>query len=395
MNLTTRSFLALTLLAAGSGAAYAQQTLTFSNTDTNASTPGDQPLAVNLEAGSAVSIAPNGNINARCVLGAPPSTICAGINAGGGGTAPVVALAASGFSQAPNGNGEYAAGTTFTITPSVSGAEVCVRSVTINGAPAASTGWPATFVLPFNPQVVNLPTASATYSFSIRCYGTGGATTATLANVQTSSVIQPGACGSFVSPLPAGWQRGAVQTFSQVPSVEFGAGVSWNPFPNTGFTGYLITSSTQYLSVAFTTPTDVAAWNAAAPNKQFFWEEAQQQGPVALDRVYVSVSSCPGDFRIPPLGQIAPGTDTTFARGCRNIRPASGFPNQIRQFISYQIGQPNQASDETTCYIAPGTTYYLNFIRANALDGAIGTPAEEASCLDGVSNSCGIQGRAF
>jgi|GEM_PF-5547789 len=389
MNLTTRSFLALTLLAAGSGAVYAQQTLTFSNT----STPSGQPLAVNLEAGSAVSIAPNGNISARCVLGSS-SSICAGINAGGGGNAPVVALAASGFSQAPNGNGEYGAGTTFTITPSVSGAEVCVRSVTINAAPAASTGWPATFVLPFNPQVVNLPTASATYSFSIRCYGAGGATTATLANVQTSNVVQPGACGGFVSPLPSGWSRSAVQNFSQVTAVEIG-GATWNPFPNSGFSGYLITTSTQYISLGFTTPATEAIWTAGAPVKQFEWQAAQQQGAVSLDRMYMSISSCAGDFRIPPVGQVAPANDTTFARGCRNIRPAFGFPSVTRQTIPYEITTINQASDDTTCRMAPGTTYFLNFIRANALDGTIGTPAEEASCEDGVSNSCGVQARVY
>ena len=386
MNLTTRSIFALTMLAAGSGAVFAQQTLTFSNTDTDPSPQITQPLAVNLEAGSAVSIAPNGNISARCMLGPAPSTICAGINAGGGGTAPTVTLAPSGL---PTSAPPYPAGTSFTITPSVSGAEVCVRSVTINAAPAQSTGWPATVPAPFGAQVVNLPTASATYLFSMRCYGAGGATSATSYSVQTSNAIQPGSCGSFVSPLPPGWNRSGIQAFGQVPSTIM-ANSFWQPFPSSGFPGALITGRSEYHSVGFTTPADGGAWAAAAPLKTFSWIEASDGGEALLGRVYVSLSSCPGDFRIPPLGQIAPVNDTTFARGCRNIRPLFGSLNHIYADVGYVIAGPNQPSDDTTCRLVPGTSYFMNFIRANATDGSIGLPADEAECQNGNANFCGI-----
>ncbi len=389
MKPTIRTFLALTLLAAGSGAVSAQQTLTFTNTDTDPGTPVVR-LSLNLVGGSSLSIAPNGNVEAQCLLAAPPSTLCAGINTGGG-PVPVVSLAPTGL---PTTAPPYPAGTNFTITPTVTGADVCVRSVTINGTPATTTGWPGTATLPFfNAQSVSLPQASSTYVFSMRCYGAGGATTASLAPIATSDTPPPTGCTGFTSPLPAGWQRGATTTFSQVQSVEFGPSVSWNPFPNTGFTGYLITNSNQYLSLGFTTPTNEAEWSAAAPFKLFEWGAAQQQGEAALDRVYISISSCAGDFRIPPVGQVAPANDRTFARGCRNIRPANGFPTQIGQTIPYLISTVNTPSDDTTCRLTPGVTYHLNVIRANALDGSIGTPAEEAVCQDGVSSTCGIQMR--
>jgi hypothetical protein len=390
MKPTTRTFLALTLLAAGSGAVSAQQTLTFTNTDTDPGTPL-VPLSLNLVGGSSLSIAPNGNVNAQCVLAAG-STLCAGVS-GTGVPAPVVTLAATNFSQSPNASMQYPTGTTFTLTPTVTGAEVCVRSVTINGTAATSTGWTGTLAAPFAAQTVSLtPTASASYVFSLRCYGAGGATTGSLAAIATSDIPPLNGCTGFVSPLPSGWVRGATVSFGQVQAVEIG-GATWNPFPNTGFTGYLITNSNQYLSLGFTTPTNEAEWSAAAPFKLFEWGPAQQQGEAVMSRVYISISSCAGDFRIPPVGQVAPADDPTFARGCRNIRPAFGFPTQILQNIPYLISSVNTPSDDTTCRLTPGRAYHVNVIRANALDGSIGTPAEEAVCEDGVSTRCGIQMR--
>jgi hypothetical protein len=391
MKPTTRTFLALTLLAAGSGAVSAQQTLTFTNTDTDSNVAGQQPLSLNLIGGSSLSIAPNGNISAQCVLAAPPSTLCAGV--GGSANAPVVSLAATGFSQSPDGTGQYPTGTTFTLTPTVTGAEVCVRSATINGAASTSTGWTGTVAAPVAAQTVTLtPTASASYVFSLRCYGAGGATTFSLAPIATSAIIDNTSCGGFVSPLPSGWVRGSQVRFDQVQAVEADQ-TFWNNFPNSGFTGYLTTDSNQYISLAFTAPTNVADWTAAAPFLRFDWGIGQQGGEAVLSKVYVSISSCVGDFRIPPVGQVAPANDPTFARGCRNIRPAFGFPTQISQTIPYLISTVSTPSDDTTCRLTPGVPYHLNVIRANALDGTIGLPADEATCQDGSSGPCGIQMR--
>jgi hypothetical protein len=376
MKASSRTLLALALASLGIGAASAQQTLTFTNTDTDAATPGNQPQSVSLLAGSSVSIAPDGNVSAQCAL---TGTLCAGTGSGGG-AAPTVSLAASGFSAQPTG-GLYPAGTSFTITPTVANAEVCVRSVTA-GTPG-NTGWPATISAPpFGAQVVQMLAGDSTYGFSIRCYGAGGATTFTLPSLATAPGT--GGCTSTGAGLPAGWVRSSLQLPNQVIRTEGGG--TWQNFPISGGFGYLITSANQYHAVQLDTP--ATAWSGL--NFAFDWVEAQQFGAAALGRVYVTVSSCPGDFRLPERGSTAPVDDPTFARGCRNYRDAFGFPNQVVANIRYEVS--TEPSNESTCRIAPGRTYYLNFIRADVTDGSIGTPSTEASCnLLPPGSDCGIQ----
>jgi hypothetical protein len=383
-----RTLVPLALVASGIGAASAQQTLTFTNTDTDPNTAGNQSQSVTLLAGSSVSIAPDGNVSAQCAL---TGGLCTGTGSGGG-SAPTVSLAASNFSQAPTG-GLYPPGTTFTLTPTVANAEVCIRSV--SQTTPGSTNWPATVTPPFAAQTIQLLTGEGTYQFSMRCFGPGGATTATLTpDISTSTGTAPGGCSGFTSNLPAGWVRGALTNFASVPAVEIG-GATWQPFPNSGFSGYLITGASQYQSVTFTTPTDPTAWNAAAPAKRFQWIPAQQGGEAIMLNVYVSISSCAGDFRIPPTGQTAPTDDTTYARGCRSIRPLGTVTNYPHANISYQISAENLPSDDNICRLAPGRTYFVNFIRAQVFDGypePIGAPSVEATC-EGGGTTCGIQMR--
>jgi hypothetical protein len=167
-------------------------------------------------------------------------------------------------------------------------------------------------------------------------------------------------------------------------------GVPWLPFPQSGNTGYVITSNEQYHAIGFDTPPE--PWEVAF--YQFFWQEAQQQGAANMLNVYISITSCPGDFRIPPPGQTAPADDPTFARGCRSIRSLPGFPQDIvASQINYAVSE--EPSSEEVCRLAPGRRYYINFIRANAADGEIGPPASEATCANPEQTSCGVQMRYF
>jgi hypothetical protein len=43
--------------------------------------------------------------------------------------------------------------------------------------------------------------------------------------------------------------------------------------------------------------------------------------------------------------------------------------------------------------LARGQRYFINYIRANPADRAIGTPIEEATCVNGNPASCGSQMR--
>lgn len=382
MTQISRTLLALALAGLGVGSATAQQTLTFTNTDTDPATAGNQSQSVTLLAGSSVSIAPNGNVSAQCAL---TGQLCTGTGAGGG-AAPTVSLAASNFSQPPTA-GLYPPGTTFTITPTVTAAELCVRSV--SGTTPSGTNWPATIgAPPFGAQLVQMTTGNSTYQFSMRCYGAGGATTFTLPDVRTAEGSAPGGCAGFQTNLPTGWSRGPLVDFSVVPARVPGS--FWNPFPSTGQLGYVITNFNQYQSIAFTTPS--TDWTTVVPNRQVFWEPAQQFGESDLAKVYVAISSCAGDFRVPTSNDNAPDSDPTFARGCRNVRPL-GSLLVTANTVNYEVS--DLPSTSTVCRLAPGRTYHLNFIRAVATDGSIGTPAEEAFCENPQLTSCGVQMRTW
>ncbi|MCE3004863.1 MAG: hypothetical protein LW860_19545 [Xanthomonadaceae bacterium] len=384
MTSLSRSLIAaLALVGLGMGTAAAQQTLTFTNTDTNASTPGNQNQSVTLLAGSALAIAPDGNVSAECAL---TGGLCTGTGGGDIEPAPTVTLVASNFSQQPVNN-LYPPGTTFTLTPTVTNAEICVRSVL--GSTPSGTNWPATIgAPPFAAQTVAMLTGSSTYQFSMRCYGPGGATTFTLPNLATAAGTAPDGCTGFQTNLPAGWSRGPLTEFVLVPARVQGS--FWNPFPSTGQLGYVITNANQYQSIAFTTP--ATDWTTVVPNRQVFWETAQQFGEADLAKTYVAITSCAGDFRVPPNNDPAPTNDPTFARGCRSLRP---FGSALINWNTVNYEVSTLPSTNSICRLAPGRTYHLSFIRAVASDGSIGTPAEEAACENSMLSACGVQMRTW
>jgi hypothetical protein len=191
-------------------------------------------------------------------------------------------------------------------------------------------------------------------------------------------------CASIAAALPAGWWRGAATRFSEVPSINY-AGHFLNPFPVTGSFGRFVTRDDEYLAIEFDTPLDPTSWSAL---QRIDWGESQVGGAAVLSDVYLSVSTCPGDFRIPGP-EDAPANDPTFARGCRSVRQRDGFPLGPRSNLPYVVGTAPSTAE--VCRLAPGRRYFLNFIRANAMDGRIGPPAEEARCNNPALSSCGIQ----
>jgi hypothetical protein len=182
--------------------------------------------------------------------------------------------------------------------------------------------------------------------------------------------------------------RGALSQVTDVPSVEL-RGARLNPFPNSGTTGLFITRNEEYLAVEFSTPASAQDWEARAPSRLFEWDEAQVGGAASLGRVFITISRCPGDFRLAPAGQTAPTTDPTFARGCTNFRPRPPFPAGPTSNIAYDIS--SAPADDTTCRLAPGRRYFLNFVRADRSDDAIDRPAVEATCANPDNPSCGVQ----
>ena len=190
------------------------------------------------------------------------------------------------------------------------------------------------------------------------------------------------------APLEAPWRRGALTRIVDVPAVEI-RGARLNPFPNSGMTGLFLTRNDEYLAVEFTTPASASDWAARAAFKLFEWDEAQVGGAASLSRVFITVSRCPGDFRLATPGQTAPTNDPTFARGCTSFRPRPPFPAGPASNLAYVID--TAPADDVTCRLAPGQRYFLNVVRADASDGHIGRPETEASCANPDLASCGVQ----
>lgn len=364
------------------GTAAAQQTLSFNNVN--------PPIVVTLTPSSTLGIATNGNVTASCVA---TNNVCNGMpSGGGGGPLLTVSLAASNFSTTADGNGAYPAGTTLTLTPTVSGTpagEVCLRLLTA-GTPNVS-GWSGTVVAPFSAQSVTVASASSTYGFQLRCFNANGATTSNTVQVVTNSGggggdPPPPQCSTITAP--AGYTQQTPPTeFTQVPLVT-PSGQFMAPFPNSGGgQGRVVPNRNRYMSIRFQAPLEsTGVYQGLA--RQFNWLEAQQAGfSVNLNNIYVTVSQCPGDFRIPVGTDTVPANDPTFATGCRNWRPFSqGGSNLFLRTIDYNLG--TGVSDFDTCMINPGGTYYFNFILAGPTGGIV---PNENPCTNQDASACGIQ----
>lgn len=188
-------------------------------------------------------------------------------------------------------------------------------------------------------------------------------------------------------PPPAGYSREVPPSrFPEVPLVV-PLGFYMGDFPQSGGgQGRVTPQRNRYVSIRFVAPVDPAEYQNLA--RQFVWQEAQQGGlSVNLSAIYISVTQCPADFRIPPVSDTAPLEDPTYASGCRNWRPfvANGSPLFFRQ-IDYDLGPGPSNFDR--CMIEPGGTYFFNFILASPVGGI--TPGENP-CANAQSPSCGIQ----
>lgn len=362
------------------------QTLTFSNT-----TP---PTTVTLRPTSTLSIQTNGNVTAQCVLNS--SGTCEGFPAGttggtGGGSPPTVSIVASAFSTTADTGGAYAPGTTFTLTPTVSSsAEICVRRVT-SGTPIG-TNWPSTVTTPYSSQTISLNTASSTYGFLMECFADGGSATSSTITVNTNAASGGGGpvtgdCPIDGSPLglPLGYQRDGRTSLTQIRGLSTATVTYLTPFPQSGRLGNLVVTRGTYASFAFDTPSSVDAW----VGNNFSWSEHQSITSSDLNDVYISISECPGDFRI-PSGDTPPVEDETLTHGCRNIKFPSGapggqageYPSSLAIFYS-----KDGTSGHFVCGLRPGRRYYFNMINASPRTDGIVTG--EHTCLNG-ANSCGI-----
>lgn len=202
----------------------------------------------------------------------------------------------------------------------------------------------------------------------------------------------PAAPGSCLTPPPVGYTRNSTyDEFTDLPSVNF-LGQFIDDFPGTGSDqGRLVTPIGQYVSLQFTAP---PADSPLYPNSWggvFNFTESQVGGSGNLNVLYITISQCQGDFRIPPGIAAAPPGDTTFANGCRNIDFGASppvIPSLILRRIDYRTGLATSTS--SLCQITPGGTYFFNMILADPR-GGIAPPTDGAPCGGVVNGGCGIQ----
>ncbi len=167
------------------------------------------------------------------------------------------------------------------------------------------------------------------------------------------------------------------------------AGFFWNPFPVGGALGRIATKNDEWISVKFTTPEDAAAWAAAAPSKTISWGESQVDGEATMAKVYITLSECMGDFRVPPVDVAAPANDPTFSQACKSFRRTGASPVGPRSDLPYQIS--TEPSSATACHLAPGKTYYINFVRSGVVNDTILPPSP--TCINPDLEFCGVQMR--
>lgn len=135
-------------------------------------------------------------------------------------------------------------------------------------------------------------------------------------------------------------------------------GFNVNPFPTTGTSGHLIGSWHNIRVIRFTVPNPF-------PQGSFlrrFLFTSSPNGFVGGTDAYMSVSTCPGDLRIPTATQSGTADDPTYAESCRTWRGSSWTFDTGQPDLPYVVGSPGQSnpSTPTSCVLEPGKTYFLN-----------------------------------
>ena len=405
--------LAVALILPSVAVAQAEKTLSIKagSTDTQ---------VLDLRSDGQVNITAEGNVVADCKPLASDPTKCEDIVVGPAGPPPIVTLTGSTLAI-PDGMGRYPVGSTYTLQPRVvapSTAEVCVR---LNGATTPLTAWSGAVTTNLSADVpFTLDAGNSTYEFQYRCFNEFGATssmpvvTVTTQPATSAGDIQPSpefqcddpARVAAIAASRPGFFRQASPTLYFDPERQpgtFGRGIYLSDFPTGGggcTLGLCPTPSSgvfvnQYVTVGFRTPPN--PWSGS----RMLLSEFQNGGPAIdayLDRNFVTISTCPGDFRMPTSASSPnPTVDPTFGYGCRSFRPAAASgPLSASQFIVYRqdgvtqyLGTPFFRHE---CGLQPGRVYYMNIIAVDPTAKSSNPPqATDAEGVQAGENACNGQ----
>lgn len=347
---------------------------------------------VRLQNGGTLSIGVDGNMTAKCLNADADAANCDDIGTSSG-SAPTVSLATSGFTEPADNGGAYPAGTRFTLTPTVTNAEACMRLLEA-GTPSVSNWVGNSLVIPpVAAEQIIAGTTNSNYGFLLRCFSAGGALTSAPARVATNANSVGGGeqcnAGAVVPPAfpPDNFTRNSSPTsFTQL--LDF-TGNTCQEFPSSGGGVCRFNSSRgRYTSLRFVVPTDPNAFLGLS--KEINWNENQIDGEADSLRVYLSISQCPGDFRVPSaVAPVDPVNDPTYSIACRNFPYTTITAGSLAfRTIKYNLdGVPSNAGGEMRCGLTPGKTYYFNMVLAHP-DGGI--TQGEHRCKNNLE-FCGLQ----
>lgn len=372
------------------------QTITF---------PNASPAAtVKLEVGSQVSLDAAGNLIARCDA-SDPTNGCARLQGTGGGQCGTGVTFTSQLGvinpATPPAPGPYPGGSQLTVRAQMTGATVCVPSAAQGQTPVNITGWSSPLVPSGNSvtQVITLPSqADTTYTLRLTCFGSTGSAVSER-TVTTSVQIQPPPpdCPA-TSEIPYTSSSAGSNTRTQIPGVSVleidgfqqlvnVLGFNVNPFPSTGTAGNLLAPWTDVRVIKFNVPDPFPSGGFLRRFQFVSWPN----GFIGANNAYISISSCPGDLRVPTATQSGTTTDPTYAESCRNWRGNSWtFEDAGQGDIPYTVGVAGQTSTPTSCVLVPGQTYYMNIFmsrpnRANRTILPANSICPDFDCGHGIS----------
>ena len=363
--------------ALGVSTAGAQNVVFTNSTKPSTTSPG--PYTIQLKAGKAVSVAPNGDIRAECELETGTNR-CVGIPSGSASDNPIPVGAPTGVSMStqftdasPDAGLQITTGTAFSINAAATGALACVRSVT--PAVAAWSG----VVAPGDASAQVALGSVGTYTFDFKCLNDAGATSASALIIQAiqGTVVEPPPPASSCAGVNDGYfpptglsALGTPMTFSQLWQV----GTSPAGQPVGGALTKIEMNGGQYRSFSF----DYSMLNAPPGSfrMQMNADTSNTGGRIGADYRYLTISECPNDLRQPVQGS----PDPLLKPGCRVY--ANEGP-----FIYMNFGSP--ISDPAICNLDPNKTYYMNATFDAPFDGfSSTTPCNSTRTL---SETCGFR----
>lgn len=365
---------------------------------------GQEKLRVTLDPNVNVSLSNVGTQSTIEVECAGTGTVgqCADPIGSGGNPPPAFTLTASAYDRPLGTDGNPVPGSQFNLAPTPGSLsslyQVCERTVTINGSTVAgggATNWTGYRGRTDAGSLVSLNAPEASYRFALTCFADTGSSRTETALISTG----PGQftnCPSLAEqglPGLTSFNRNTSQTrFTQL--LLQSSGLASSDFPQTQGLAHVGVVRNEFLSLEFTAVPKLDNNGDGGINigdfnpleKRLSWLGAQGTlAPSSVAGTYITISKCPGDFRVPTAAQVTePNNPPTLNRGCRNILTFQGIPDQLMGGMQYAI---NAAPNNTHCALVYGETYFLNMMTANPLDGL---QPNEHNCSDPFSR-CGMQ----